>query len=228
MKNRTRIAIALAALAGGISAANADIIITASYLDLRGDYVQSAPGVGMFTAVANDANPIRSTGDVARVDGNPGTAGFETGFVSGLNPADFSISLSVSVLIPGQIATGSGTFTITDADGDTLTGNVDGAWIYDTVEGFIYFNGALSNVFANDNGQQDGLFNGTELGSWSLAGLGTQPFDGAISQIVLPAGGFFTGSFSNAATGLTAQIIPAPGALALLGLGGLVGGRRRR
>lgn len=228
MKNRTRIAIALAALAGGISAANANIIITASYLDLRGDYVQSAPGIGTFTAVANDADPIRSTGNVARVDGNPGSASFETGFVSGLNPADFSITLSVNVIVPGQVATGAGTFTITDADGDTITGSIDGAWLFDTVQGFIYFNGALSNVFANDNGAQDGEFNGTELGSWSLADLGTQPFEGAISQIVFPAGGFFTDSFANAATGLTAQIIPAPSALALLGLGGLVGGRRRR
>jgi benzoate membrane transport protein len=45
---------------------------------------------------------------------------------------------------------------------------------------------------------------------------------------VTAAGSFFGGDFSNAQTGLTAQIVPAPGALALLGLGGLVAGRRSR
>jgi hypothetical protein len=52
--------------------------------------------------------------------------------------------------------------------------------------------------------------------------------DGALTQIVFGAGSFFTTDFVNAATGVTAQIVPAPGALALLGLGGLVAGRRRR
>jgi uncharacterized protein (TIGR03382 family) len=53
-------------------------------------------------------------------------------------------------------------------------------------------------------------------------------FEGAIVNLVFGATDFFQTSFAERATGVTAQIIPAPGAMALLGLGGIVAGRRRR
>lgn len=222
MTNRTRFAIALAALAGGIATANADVVLSMTFDDLAGSYTQSSPGVGSFSAISN----ADSAGEVSRLDGNPGNASFEVGYVTGANSADFSLSLSVNMIIPNQIALGSGSLMATDADGDTISATIDGAWLYDTVNNFIFFNGSLSNVVVTDNGTLDDLFNGSQFGDFQLSGMGLT--EGAVTQIVFGAGSFFGGDFSNAQTGLTAQIVPAPGALALLGLGGLVAGRRSR
>ena len=233
MTNRSRIAIALVAVAGGIAAANADVILTYTYHDLSGSYAASSPNTGNFTAVAvNDpVNALLSSGDVSRIDGNPGTAGFEAGFVSALNPADFVLGLTFvrNLGFPNLLGTGAGSFASTDADGDTISGSIIGDWINDTVNGFLYFNGSLSNVVVTDNGAQDDLFNGTQLGTFQISGLGTQPFDGAITLLVFPStSGFFNGNFNDAATGVDGKVLPTPGALALLGLGGLVTARRRR
>lgn len=222
MINRSLTAVALAVAAGGVATANADVVLTLTYHDLNGSYTQSSPGVGAFTAVATGSE---AAGEVSRVDTNPGNASFEVGFEAGANPADFSLSLSVNTIAPG-VATGSGSIMLTDADGDTIAANLSGAWIYDSVNGFIFFNGAVSNVVATDNGTLDDRFNGTQMGNFQLSGMNLT--DGALTQIVFGAGSFFTTDFANAATGVTAQIVPAPGALALLGLGGLVAGRRRR
>jgi len=222
MINRSRIALALAALAGGIATANADVVLTLTYHDLDGSYTQSSPGVGSFSAVAGS----NAAGEVSRVDSNPGGASFGVGFQAEPNPANFQLSLSVNVILPNLAATGAGSFTATDADGDTISADIDGTWIYDTVNSFIFFNGSLSNVVASDNGTQDDMFNGTQFGNFQISGMGLT--EGALTQIVFGAGSFFTSNFSGAATGATAQVIPAPGALALVGLGGLVAGRRRR
>lgn len=223
MINRSLTAVALAVAAGGVATANADVVLTLTYHDLDGSYVQSSPGVGSFTAVAAGSE---AAGEVSRVDTNPGNASFEVGFEAGANPADFQLSLSVNMLIPGSVATGAGSLMLTDADGDTVAANISGTWIYDSVNGFIFFNGALSSVVVTDNGVQDDRFDGTQFGNFQLSGMNLT--DGALTQIVFGAGSFFTTNFSDAATGVTAQIVPAPGALALLGLGGLVAGRRRR
>jgi MYXO-CTERM domain-containing protein len=225
MKNRSAFAaIAIAAVSGGISAASADIVVTFTYDDLAGSFTSTGAGTGNFSAVAGND----SAGEVSRIDGNPGSASFGVGFVNGLDASDFTLNLSVAVVIPNLLASGVGTFTSTDADGDTITGSIAGDFIFDTVNGFIFFNGALSNVFVNDNGALDDSFDGSQLGSFQISGLGTAPFEGALTQITFGASSFFTQNFENAATGLTGQILPTPGALALLGMGGLVVGRRRR
>jgi hypothetical protein len=225
MKNRSAFAaIAIAAVAGGISAANADIVVTFTYDDLAGAFTGTGPGAGNFSAIAgNDA-----AGEVSRIDGNPGSASFGVGFVNGADQSDFAISLNVNVVIPNLLASGAGNFTATDADGDTISGTINGDFIFDTINGFIFFNGSLSNVFVADNGAQDDSFDGSQLGSFQISGLGNQPFEGALTQITFGASSFFTQNFSDAATGLTAQIVPAPGALALVGMGGLLAARRRR
>jgi len=230
MTNRLRLAIALAAVAGGITAANADVVLTFTYDDLAGSFTSTGAGTGNFSAVAVDFGPasLQSAGEVSRSDTNPGSASFGVGFVSGANPADFNLNLSVAVVIPNLLASGGGSFSSTDADGDTITGTITGDWIYDTINGFIFFNGTLTNVLVTDNGAQDDLFNGSQLGSFQISGMGTQPFEGALTQITFGASSFFTQNFQDAATGTSAQILPAPGAVALLGLGGLLVARRRR
>lgn len=225
MKNRSAFAaIAIAAVAGGISAANADIVVTFTYDDLVGSFNSTGPGAGNFSAIAGND----SAGEVSRIDGNPGSASFGVGFVNGADASDFTLNLAVNVVIPNLLGTGVGSFTSTDADGDTISGSISGDFIFDLVNGFIFFNGTLSNVFIADNGAQDDSFDGSQLGSFQISGMGAQPYEGALTQITFGASSFFTQNFSDAATGLTAQIVPAPGAVALLGMGALVAGRRRR
>ena len=237
MTNRSRSAIALALAAGALtSVANAGVILTFTYDDLAGSYAATGADTGNFTAIAVDqgAAGLQSAGEVSRTDSNPGSASFEVGFVSGANPANFV--LNCSFVRDGSfgniLGSGSGGFTATDADGDTITGEISGTWLFDQVNNFIYLNAILSGVVVTDNpdatGAFDDEFTGTQLGSWQISGLGTQPFEGALTQITFGVGVFFRGDFQDAATGLTAQILPAPGSLALLGLGGLVAARRRR
>lgn len=233
MTNRSRLAITLAVAAGALtSAANADVILTMTYDDLGGSYVASSANTGTFSAVAVNNGPagLQSAGEVSRTDSNPGSASFEVGFVTGGSLANFSITCSFlrDGGFPNLLGSGLGSFTATDADGDTVSGDVTGTWIFDAVNNFIYLNAGLSNVVVTDNGSPDDSFNGSQLGSWQMSGLGNSPFEGALTQITFGAGNFFESDFRNAPTGLTAQILPAPGSLALLGLGGLIAGRRRR
>lgn len=222
MSIRSNVVVALLGVAGFTAAANADAIASFSYDDLAGSYVG-----GNFSAVAVDNATLQSSGEASRLVPTEGNSVFEPGFVSALNPADFSIN--ISVVIDGvNHATGAGSFTATDADGDTITGNLAGEWNY--VGTFITFSGNMSNVFLNDNGASDNTFNGTDASStnWSMNLPGTAPFDGAIVTLTFGQASFFGASFENAATGVTAQILPAPGAAALLGLGLTAAGRRRR
>lgn len=223
---RIRSVLAVAGLAAAASLANADVVASFSYDDLAGSYSGNA-GVGTFSAVAVDTMELQSSGDASRLVPTEGSAVFEPGFVSGLNPADFQISISVNVDAPGH-AVGSGTFSATDADGDTISGTIAGEW--NLVGSFLAFSGNLANVVLADNGASDNMFNGTDGSStdWSMALPGGPVFEGAIVNLVFGATDFFASNFEDRATGVTAQIIPAPGAMALLGLGGLVAGRRRR
>jgi hypothetical protein len=219
----------LTAIAGGIAAqANAEVIATISYDDLAGSYVQSSnPNVGQFTAVAVNTAQLSSAYEASRLVPGAGSASFEAGFVSNpLNPADFVLSISVNKL-SGTLATGGGTFSATDRDGDTITGSINGVWTFGG-PGFIFFNGNLSNVFYSDNGAADGTFDGTEAGQFGLNFPAPQPFVGSVVQLVFGQNNFFRDSFQDRATGGSMQIIPTPGSLALLGLSGmLVAGRRR-
>lgn len=230
MTNRFSVSAAvLVALVGGVAAsANAEVIATMSYDDLAGSYAASSATTGVFTAIAVNTGALQSSYEASRLIPGAGSASFEAGFQSNpFNPADFVISMNV-VRINASLATGSGTFTATDRDGDTITGTISGNWV-PVGSLFIAFNGNLSGVSFNDNGAADGTFDGTEGGDFALAFNAAQPFVGSMTQLITRQGaGFFTGSFADKATGGAMQIIPSPGSMALIGLGGLmVAGRRR-
>lgn len=224
---KTRTAGIIVAVASGMlaSAASADVVLVSmTFDDLAGSF---STATNTFTAAAVDTATLRSSGDVSRLVPAEGTASYAPGFVSQADSADFSMSVSVSALNFDGTRSGTGSFTTTDADGDTIVGEINGTW-RNLGLGFIAFDGVLSQVFVNDNGAQDGTFNGPNGGAWELSLPAMEPYRGALVQLVLGANGFFSRGFTNRATGVTAQIIPAPGAAALMGLGLVAAGRRRR
>jgi hypothetical protein len=225
MKNVTLMTVAVATLAGvAASTASANVVLASlRYDSLSGNYDATTQS---FSAFAVDGPSLRTTGDTSRLIGPTGTATFNPGFVSAANPADFRVDVTAIPTANPNRRTGSGTFSAIDVDGDTIAGNISGTWIRQN--GFIFFNGALSNVFVTPAGSSAAnlTFDG-DNGSWDLNLLAPQPYSGAIVQLVFNAPNFFSSSFSDRATGVTAQLIPTPGALALVGLAGLVATRRR-
>jgi len=205
------------------STALGDVIISGRYDSLAGSY---NVGSQLFVAAAVDTATLRSSGAVSRLVAPVSTANFEEGFVSGANPAAFDLSVTAVPTANPNRRTGTGTFTSIDADGDILTGNIAGTWI-NGGPGFIYFNGTLNNVIINPAGLGS-TFDGTLAGSWGFNLGAATPYEGAIVQLVFGAPSFFTQDFSDRATGVTFQLVPAPGAMVLLGLGTLAAFRRRR
>lgn len=211
----------LVAAVGIASSASATVVATFGYSDLRGSYNS---GAGMFSAVAVDSGSFQSAGDVTRLIGPGGTAQFEPGFVS--NPqSDFVLNISVFNIV-GLTAQGSGSFTATDLNGDTLSGNIDGNWISPGA-GIVFFNGLLSNVvFTSVSG--DNNFNSVD-GGFTLTGLLGNVYSGAVVQLFTRVGGgFFNNSFDGVAALVSGDLIPTPGAAALLAIGGVFTLRRNR
>lgn len=233
MNRKNIVVLALAASSTFVAsqAMAVDTILSFGYTDLNGSFAGSG-GNGSFTANATNAGGLASGGDVTRLSSPAGTATFNPGFVSGLDAADFALTLSVFGN-NGSVAFGQGTFTITDVDGDTITGNIDGFWVKgaDTGNGSFntFFNGDLSNVVLTDNGIADGQFSGNGGSSFDL-NLGFPGiFEGALVQLFLqPGSDFFGSNFSGISTQVSGEIVPAPSAAALLGLVGVAGLRRRR
>lgn len=208
--------------------ASADVIMTMTYDDLGGTYAASSPTAGMFTARAVSTAALRSQGNVSRIDPDE-SALFDTGFKAAVGlQSDFVVNISVLKALPtSTTALGSGRFTATDVDGDTITGDLDGTWLR-LGPGFIAFNGSITNVALNDTGEPDGIFNGTGGTGMHMNLAGAAPYEGALVALVFGASDFFTRTVETPrATGITAQIVPAPGAVALAGLGGLLIRRRR-
>ncbi|MCW5776689.1 MAG: hypothetical protein KIS87_09645 [Phycisphaeraceae bacterium] len=209
---------AVAAL-GFASIASADAILSYTYSDLNGSY---DAGSAIFSAMADS----RTSGDVTRLTGSGGTAEFLNGFY-GTDMGDFALEIDVTNN-NGSTADGQGWFLVTDANGDTISGLIEGTWIKGAF-GTVFFNGQLSNVFINDN-SGDAKFNGSSTGHFSTSFQGPiAPFEGALVQLFISsAGQFMTKSFSDVPTLVSAEIIPAPGTIALAVVGGAVAFRRRR
>lgn len=239
MINRKNVVLAALAAPALLVAANAmavDPIMSFGYTDLDGRFTRTGTsgsgfGIGLMTADAVDVvlgqgNELRSAGDVTRLSSPTGTASFATGFVSGLDAANFHIAIDITNN-DGLTADGLGDFTITDIDGDTITGNIAGIWVRGGL-GQTFFNGDISNVVLNDNGAADGTFNGN-TGAFDLNLGFPGVFEGALVQLFLrPSAGFFDADFAQVSTQVSGEIVPTPGAAALAGLAGVAALRRRR
>lgn len=210
--------IAAAGVAATAAVANAQAILTFGFTDVSGSFTASD---GSFTGSADSV----TSGDVTRLASPGGTAVFEPGF-TGTGASDFSFDIDVMITGAGT-ADGTGTFTIVDVHGETLTGNLNGEF-NQLMGGAITFEGTLSNVMFNDV-SGDGTFDGPTAGSFSTDLPGSGVYSGALVQLFIDSsGGFFDSDFTGISTQVSGAVVPAPASLALLGLGGLAAVRRRR
>lgn len=212
-------AVAALALAGG--AAQAEVVLTFGFTEASGAYSMG----GLFTAGAVDDGALSTSGDVTRVMAPAGTAEFNAGFAGG-SAADFTLSLSVTDKT-ATTAMGTGEFTITDADGDTITGTISGDWASGGGD-IVFFDGFLTDVMLNDLGDPDGTFDGPTSGAFGMDIAG-QPLEGALVSLFIATGsGFFDADFRAVSTQVDGVVVPAPaGALALAGFGMMTIRRRR-
>lgn len=215
-----------------------------NFKNLDGVYTNSS---STFSARAANVGPDLRTGGFVTRNVAPGaaTAQYSAGFVDQPNPADFGLSLSVFNRL-GTVASGSGTFTIKDADGDIMTGTITGDRIADPNTGwktfgpFVTYSGTLNNV--SFTSVVNNTWDGPDGGSFNFATLpGGPTFNGAIVNLFInTGGGFFTDDFGrgtfdafgspnpNVPTEVQAQLVPTPGAIGLLALSGAALVRRRR
>ena len=212
---------AVLAAAGAASAQQA--ILSFGFTELDGGYATAG---STFSATGIDqgaGNPLRSTGDVTDLQRNL-TASYAPGAAAGL----VNISLNVFNIVGTTSAQGVGTLAITDANGDQLVANVSGSFIGNGNS--IFFNGGLTNV-ALVNNHNDGLFDGPSGGSFPLTfAPAPPPYTGYLIQLTVGSpSNFFQSSWTGVSTQASGEVIPAPGALAALGMMGLaLSGRRRR
>lgn len=223
MKNRILIAAGAAALA---SVASADVALsTFTFSDLESDYFTSDGNSGFYTARAG----AFTSGDVTRVQvPSSQTAEYQSAFaLDDASLADVVFEMSVSN-ITGLRADGVGSFTISDLDGDNITGTLTGQWTR-AFQGapIMFFTGTLTEVTFNADG--DGLFEGTDgvgfdLSPYMLGNI----FEGGLVQVSFGLDSFFEESFSGFNSQFSGVIVPTPGAaLLVLGAGGVIVRRRR-
>lgn len=219
------LAAGLALSATAPALAQTDAVLTFGYTDLNGSYVGDSAG-GTFTARASAIAPLQSGGDVTRLISVAGSTVFSPGFVGGIDPADAFFEISVFGK-SGSIAFGVGYFLLTDVDGDTIRGDIDGFWNRRS-SGRTFFNGSLSNVVLT-NISGDGTFDGDGGGSIDMDFIRQQPLTGALVQLFIRTGvGFFDSAFQDNSTQVSGELIPTPGAAALALMGLAAAGRRRR
>jgi len=216
MTSRINTPLAFAALIAGAATANAQIA-SFTYSDLLGSYDTST---NIYRAVAGNI----TSGDVTRISAPGGSAQFDTGFILDPTQANYDVELLVGN-IQGGTADGNGSLTITDDNGDTITGDLDGEFA--VFGGSVSYEGQLSSVFFNDI-SGDGTFDGTTSGSFSTAFPASPPFDGSIVSLFFNPGDFFGTGFDNQITLSSGLIVPAPAGFALLGAATIFAARRRR
>ncbi len=206
--------------------ANAQALVTFDYDDLMGDFNATSL---LFTATDNadsfgNATRIVSPGGDAIFEGLSGSNGF-------LGMAAFDLAMTISNLTTTS-ADASGTIMLTDVQGDSFSGNLQGTWTKNIL-GSGSFSGVLSNVIPS-NPSADGSFDGSSGPGLSMTFLDSPPFSGAVFVLDLEAGNWFTDGagasqgFSTALTRTQGVIVPEPATLAFLALGGLIAGCRYR
>lgn len=216
-------AAALMTIAGS---AHADLAATFGYTDMGAnwDSVSSQLVIG-----AEDNATLSTSGDLTNYlgAGFSSTALFNDGFADGSTSADSQFEMTLSN-ITANSADASGSFTITDINGDTLTGVYAGTWTNQF--GFGFFDGQITAAVYNDTESGNNVFEGNAGQTFVVP---ADALEGGLSMLLQMPEWFSTqdGDFQARTTqldGILVSTVPAPGALALMGLGGMIAGRRRR
>jgi len=142
---------------------------------------------------------------------------------SGLGLGGFSLWMDLDN-ITANTATAIGGFTITDIDGDTITGDIIGNW--GLIGGYTHFSGAMSNIQWTTD---DGFFNGndgSDDASMPLDFASDPPWNGSIIELTTGHTVWFSYPWvepyaTKLGGGIDASIVPVPAAvlLGMLGLG---------
>jgi len=218
--------ICFAALCLTAAPARADMVLfDFHYGSLTSTYTSAT---GAFSA---SMNPVTTSGSVTRLEAPIGWAQFWPG-VPGQPPVeswwntlggDFLLEMTIDHINAGT-ADGSGTFTITDTGGDTITGGLAGDWI--DMGPSNVFVGTLSNVLfvVSDDGNFDG-----HSGSVSMSFTSLPPWYGTLIELSTTSTWFSEGDYTTNSGSVDASVVPVPAAviLGVLGLG-VVGWKLRK
>jgi len=207
-------ALTVAVFGIGAAPAGAEAILTFGFTELNGDW----DGVSSFFADDDGS----TAGDVTLLLPVAQTASYSPGYAPGT--AGYEMTMTLSNITPVS-AEASGSLTVTDADGDTITADLTGFWIRNGIFGF--FNGLLSDVMLKTG---DGIFEGPSGGAFSMdfSGYGNEPFDGAV--MTLTTGQWFSlgQGYQNQSTLVQASVVPEPASVALAVAGLLIRRTYRR
>jgi len=199
---------------------------TFGFSDLSGRFFDD--GGPSLEILASDDSSLGSSGDVTSFQtGSPETVTFGAGFAGLISEADVQIAMQL-VNITATSADASGTFIITDDDGDTLEGAFTGTWV--NTGGFGFFNGLVSDA-GFDTTDGDTIFEapGTNEEPNNQFAAPSTTLSGAFSILMdLPAWFDETDRFDDAVAHADAILVPAPGSIVGLGLLGICAARRRR
>lgn len=147
------------------------------------------------------------------------TVGLQPYYTSG----DFSLSMTVDNIDNiAHSATGTGEFTLTDIDGDTITGEISGNWAL--IGGYTTFSGDLTNVQWSTD---DGFFNGdsgSDDAAVPLDLVTLPPWDGQMINLTINHEAWMmlpSGWGGKIKPGTIFAVVPTPAAvlLGILGLG---------
>jgi MYXO-CTERM domain-containing protein len=220
------IIISAAALSTIAGAAHADLAATFGYTDMGADWDQGSSTLNIGAA---ETGALSTSGDITNYlgAGFPTTALFNSGFADGSTSADSQFSMDLSN-ITATSADASGSFTLTDINGDTLSGTFVGTWTNQF--GFGFFDGQIVAASYNETESGNSIFEGNAGQTFVVP---TDALTGGLSMLLQMPEWFDSqaGDFQARTTqldGILVQAVPTPGSLALLGLGGLATTRRRR
>jgi hypothetical protein len=224
---------AIAGLALMSGSAMAFDVMSFGFTDLAGDFDTGAMPAhaldmgdvfdGVFIGMAVSGGGFDTGGDFSRLVGPEGTAEFDSGFEAG-GFGDVTITITTANF-DGMTAKGVGDVEIIDADGDTFTATFEGTWF--ATGPFMFFNAVIDAAsFSTELG--DGNFDGPSGGEFEYSDFPI--LDGAFSLLLRPDNGGmgFDSSFGPRSTQADAVLVPAPGVLALAGMGMFAAAGRRR
>ncbi len=208
---------AVAAVCGGVEAA---VVVLANW-DMTGESGSQASVAGTGTGVSA-LDVTRGAGLVASSASNSISASGWTGEPTDYFSFGFTVgagkSVNLSTLSIGTRASGTGPGTIglyssTDNFSTTLATITQG-----------------NGTFVNSVISLSSLTSLTGTVEFRLMAIGTNSANGGTtsSSGTLRITNYFDGSTNSGGFFLAGEVVPAPGAVALLGLAGLVAGRRRR